>query len=166
LEDITCFEEENDMKRRVLIEAMLVLVMSIIAIIEGLRLHFFKDPLTLYDFVGPGLYVFALSIGLLITGSLYLFLNYREGPKVEEVKIDKTLRRRMINIIVILAMYVFLMDIFGYFVSSAFFFLAAFRVTGVTSWKVSIIITSIVLGTFYFIFIQYCHMPFPRGIFR
>jgi hypothetical protein len=50
-------------------------------------------------------------------------------------------------------------------VSSFLFLLAEFRLAGVTSWRTILIVTVVVLASFYLIFVQYCNMPFPRGIF-
>jgi hypothetical protein len=152
------------MRRTILIEGILLLVLSFVSMAEGLRLTLFKDPHTFYDMLGPGLYIFVVGIGLTATGLVHLLVNYKKAPGAEKVAVNREMRIRMIGMILVLAIYIFLIDIFGYLVSTTIFFLIELRIVGIKSWKTNIILTIVLTGVYYIVFVEYCNMLFPRGI--
>jgi putative tricarboxylic transport membrane protein len=71
----------------------------------------------------------------------------------------------MIYMVLAMALYILLIDIIGYLIATPLFFLMEFRLAGITSWRRNIILTVIVSAVYYFVFVEYCSMVFPRGIF-
>jgi putative tricarboxylic transport membrane protein len=153
------------MKRTVLIEGILLLVFSFVGLGEAIHLISDIDPHTVYDALGPGWYIFFLSLALMTTGAIHLIVHYRKGVAVAKEVVDKALRLRMIGMVLAMALYILLIDFIGYFVATPLFFLMEFRLAGITSWRRNIILTVIVSAAYYFVFVEYCSMVFPRGIF-
>jgi hypothetical protein len=153
------------MKRTVLIEGILLLVFSFVGLGEAIRLISDIDPHTVYDALGPGYYILILSLALMATGAAHLIFNYGKGVAAEKVVVDKAMRMKTIYMVLAMALYILLVDIVGYLISTPLFFLMEFRLAGVTSWRRNIILTVIVSAVYYFVFVEYCDMVFPRGIF-
>lgn len=153
------------MKRTVLIEGTFLLAISIISIIEGLRLTIYKDPNMLYDIMGPGLYIFFVGIFLMIASIIYFIGNYKKIHIIKKIAINKEMTIRMISMIVVLVIYAFLINVVGYFFASIVFFLLEFRISGIKSWLITCILTLAFTAGYYIVFVQYCSMIFPRGIF-
>jgi hypothetical protein len=155
------------MKITVLIEGTLLLVLSLAGMAEGLRLVIHKDPYTLYDPLGPGLYIIFIGIGLMPLGIVHLLVNYRKLPTMEMVPTDKKMKIRMMSTVAACAIYVFLISIVGYLPATIIFFFLEFRVEGIKSWPLVVVLSLVLSVLYYFIFVQCCSMVFPRGmIFR
>ena len=152
--------------RRALIEAMLVVVFGLVAMVEGLRLIIYKDPYVLYDPIGPGFYVLALSVGLLIVGVVHLGVNYRKGSIVgHATAASREMKTQLFISITALAIYIFLINFVGYLAATVVFFLLQLRVSGVKSWRSTILLSLVLTAIFYVIFVHLCELVFPRGIF-
>lgn len=157
------------MKTKVLIEGILLLVIGFICLAESLRLISRVDPKKISDILGPGYYIFSLGLLLLIIGMIYLFIHYREALRMEKGSLTQELTIQKINMkvvymILVFVIYIVLIPIVGYFVSTLLFFFLEFRLAGVRSWKGNVLLTSVVTVLFFFVFIHYCHIVFPRGI--
>ncbi len=152
------------MKTAVLIEGICLIVLSLLGIGEGLRLIIWKDPYTLYDPLGPGLYVVAVGMGLIILGVVHLSLNYRKGPDAGKVPVDRKMRTRMALTVATCAVYVILINILGYLLGTLLFFLIQFRVQGIRSWFSVVALSLILSALSYLLFVQYCSVVFPRGV--
>jgi hypothetical protein len=142
-----------------------VVVFGLVATAEALRLIIYKDPYTLYDPVGPGFYVLALSVGLLIVGVGHFAANYREGCIVECAALTSGEIRQLLSAIIVLLLYIVLMSITGYLVATLVFFLLDMRVSGVKSWRINVVLALLLTALYYAIFVRVCEMEFPRGIF-
>jgi hypothetical protein len=157
------------LKMTVWIEGMVLLGAGIISLAEGLRLTRKIDPDAISDVLGPGYYIFFLGLILMITGITYLFINYRKILNMKKEALGRETGNQRINMVVIYMVVVFilyltLINIAGYLVPTLIFFFLEFRLAGVKSWKRDLILTSVVTGVFYFVFIQYCRLVFPHGI--
>ena len=64
------------MNRGVFAEGILLISISVAAMAEGFILYRYKDPYTLFDPIGPGLYILALGILLLAVGFAHLAVNW------------------------------------------------------------------------------------------
>jgi hypothetical protein len=106
----------------VLIEGALIVVVSLVGMAEGLRLIIYKDPYILYDPLGPGLYIIAISIGLLAIAVVHLFGHSKKLPTMERVPVDRKFRIRMISTVAVCALYIFLITIIGYLLATILFF--------------------------------------------
>ena len=151
----------------VLIEGVLLLVLSLAGIAEGLRLVIYKDPYTLYDPLGPGLYAIAISIGLMTLGVVHLIVNYRKLPPTAMVpveSVDKRMRIRMMSTVVTCVIYIFLISIVGYLLATIIFFFLEFRIEGIRSWPLVVVLSLVLSGLYYLVFVQYCSVIFPRGM--
>jgi hypothetical protein len=154
------------MKRKALIEGIVMLVFSFVGLVEGIHLISDIDPHTVYDALGPGWYVLCISLLLTLTGAIHLIVHYREGGvAAAKAVVDKTLTRKMIYMVLAMALYIFLIDIFGFLIPTLIFFLMEFRIVGITSWLKNIILTIVITAVYYVTFVIYADMVFPRGIF-
>lgn len=150
------------MNRTVFIEGMLICAMGVSSIVEGIRLINMKK-IQLFDVLGPGNYNLGLGVVLTILGLMYL-ISHRRKDLIKGKVIEKGLRIKMISMIVILAIYSFLISIVGYLLASIVFFILIFRTVGLRSW---LFIAGLSIGisiSYYVIFVQCLAMVFPRGI--
>jgi len=149
---------------KTVIEAMIVVAFGLTAIVEGLRLVIHKDPYVLYDPVGPGFYVLALGVGLLIVGTVHLVANFRKIRAIARIAESREMKQ-LFSSIIVLALYLLFISFAGYLVATLLFFLLQFRVTGVKSWHTNVILTLLFTAVYYIIFVRLCEMVFPVGIF-
>ncbi len=153
------------MKRTVLIETASLLAISILTIVEGLRLVLKRDPQALYDFMGPGSYVLVFGVALAVIAIAHPIVNYKKSSsKEKKTTVSKEMKIRVFGTIGVLLMYAFLINIFGYLVSTFIFFLLEMRMVGITSWRISLFLTCVFTAVFYFVFAHYGNMIFPRGL--
>lgn len=152
------------MKKTAVLEGIMISLIGVICLTEGFRLTLNVDPKALTDVVGPGLYILVLSIVLLATGIFHIIIHYKTSISVQNVSVDKELRKRMISMAAVFAIYICLMSVLGYYPATIIFFLFEFRIVGIKSWLTNIILTFVMTTTYYVVFIYYCEMIFPRGI--
>jgi hypothetical protein len=157
--------EETAMKKSVLMEGIFLLVISFFGLAESIHLVYDIDPNAIYDTLGPGYYILFLSIALMVTGVLHIVINYRKGVATPKVEVNKELRKRMIGILLVLGLYAVAIEFIGYLISTVSFFILEFRMVGIKSWQTNIILSVILAAGYYVIFIKYCDMVFPKGVF-
>src|SRR4030042_3314136 len=153
------------LKIRFQIEGILFLAIAFMCLIEGFRLILYKDPVILYDALGPGHYILVLGLALLATAGAYIIDNYKKPIKEKVVMINKSMRIRMISMTVVLIIYAFLINILGYLLVTFFFFLTEFRIVGIKSWRLNLILAIVLTALYYMIFVEYAKVVFPKGIF-
>lgn len=153
------------MNKKILFEVLLCLAISSISMYEGFNLVFRADASVSYYGIGPGLYLLIVSMLLMGGTIVYLVINWRKFHSEEKVVISKQLRMKLIGTTVNCAMYIFLISVFGYLVSTLIFFFLQFKIEGVRPWLRNLILTFIISITYYFVFVEYCSLIFPRGIF-
>ncbi len=156
------------MSRTQLIEGALVLIIGLIAALEGIRLAIQpKAPWMIYDAVGPGLYLLALSIGLLIVGIAHIISQYRKNQSRRNVLVEGTSRNpsmkmQLLVMIAAQAVYIALIDIIGYAPASVVFFLMEFRIVGIKSWPLNLLLSLGLATIYYVVFITFCDLVFPQ----
>jgi hypothetical protein len=148
-------------KRIVAIESMLFVVIGAVGMVEGLRLS--KQHVDLYRMLGPGVYIFVLSLSLAILGAVHLIVNYRRSLGAETVPASNTERMRMVGIVVFLCANIFLIELVGYLLASIIFFFAVFRILDVRSWRINIVLSLSRAAVYYVIFVRYFSVIFPEG---
>ncbi len=148
-------------KKTVVIESMLFVVIGAVGMVEGLRLS--KQHVDLYRMLGPGVYIFVLSLSLVILGAVHLIVNSRRSLGVESVPASSTERMRMIGIVVLLCANIFLIELVGYLLASIVFFFALFRILDVKSWRINIVLSLSLAAVYYAIFVRYFSVIFPEG---
>lgn len=152
------------MKRKVWIDGLLFIAIGITSLIESFRLILYKDPHTLFDLLGPGYYLLIVSLSLMVTGIFYIFVNRRKLPGIKKETVSKGMRFRLIGSFAVLALYAIFLSSIGYFVSSLVFFVLEFRILGIKIWPNNIILSIGITAVYYFVFVKYCDMVFPRGL--
>ncbi len=157
------------MKRTTMIEGVFLLLISLLGIREGFHLNALKDIRTLSSLMGPGTYILAISFGLLLTALAHVFFNIRKMNHLEKAgsaeKKELVFSKKLIAMIGVFAGYAYLIDFLGYLLPTIFFLLLEFRLAGVKSRRVNILLTAGLAASFQIVFIKYCEMIFPRGIF-
>jgi hypothetical protein len=151
------------MRRTVIIEGIVIIVLGLIGVVEAVRLIIYKASQTVQDILGAGPYVLVVSIPLFVIGIFHVF-SYKQIPRVEKVTVNKEMRMRIILMIGACAIYIFLINIVGYLLATLFFFLLEFKAVGIKSWRTNIILTVSISAAYYIVFIIFCDMIFPRGI--
>lgn len=157
------------MKRTTMIEVIVLFTISLLGIREGFHLNAVRDIRTLSSVMGPGSFILVLSFGLMITSIAHVLFNYRKmidmGKATQGKKTGLPVSKKLMGMIGVFATYAYLINIFGFILPTIFFFLLEFRLAGVKSWKINILLTSGLVASFQVVFIKYCEMIFPRGIF-
>jgi hypothetical protein len=152
------------------IEGITLIATGIIAVAEGLRLTKKVDPDAVTDILGPGYYIFFLGLILAIIGVTYLTVHYKEafykrkGSLYGRIK-EKRGISTVFYMTLVFVFYLISIHIAGYLVPTLIFFFLEFRLAGVKSWKRNIILTLVITAVFYLIFIRYCRIVFPQGVF-
>ncbi len=152
------------------IEGITLLVTGFIAVAEGLRLTKKIDPDAVTDVLGPGYYILFLGLILIIIGITYLSANYKNVFRQKKESLytrpkGKKASRTVFYMILVFIIYLTSIHIAGYIVPTLIFFFLEFRLAGVKSWKRNIILTLVITAVFYLIFIRYCRIVFPQGLF-
>ena len=145
-------------------EGIILIAISLVAMAEGLRLVIYKEPNTLYDPLGPGYYALAVSICLLAVSIAHLVKHLKNPPLIETVPVDRKMKVRLVSTVATCGIYVFLIGIIGYLLATIVFFVLELKIEGIRSW-VSVAVLSLVLsGLYYLVFVRLCHMVLPRGV--
>ena len=148
--------------KRVWIEGILFVVVSLAGIVEGIRLMIEKDPMKVPEPFGPGAYLLVIGICLLAAGLVHIIVHAKERGEAKKVEVDAEKRRKVLSLGAVLAVYIALINVVGYAVATPLFFLGAFRITGITSWRSNIILSLVLSVIFYIVFVYYCNMVFPK----
>jgi putative tricarboxylic transport membrane protein len=165
------FQRQEDImesKKITIIESILLLIISLAVFFEGVRLMRVTTRLT-QDVMGPGTYIIILG-GLLILGTLIHISSssvsiLRFKKKHLEEPHERGATFTVLAMVGIIALYAALIQFLGYLIATPIFFLLMFRVVGVNSWRRNVALTVILSAVYYFIFVHYCSVIFPRGIF-
>ncbi|GHU19350.1 hypothetical protein FACS189475_06410 [Betaproteobacteria bacterium] len=152
------------MKRTVLFETLVLWGIGVVSVIEALRLILVRNPNVLYDKLGPGYFVLLIGVALIITGTYYFFVNYKKESDVKEmITADKEATLQVVSTIAASAGYIFLIGIIGYVLASFIFFMIQLWIFGIRHWKVDIGLAVLLTLVYYFLFVEFCSMVFPRG---
>ena len=114
-----------------MIEGVLLAGLGLLGIREGLRLG--RMPLEGSDVVGPGWYVFFISVILLVGAVAFLAVNVRRHeivqPQAASLRFGPAGKA-----MAVLGVYTVATPLAGYAIGSALFFVLAFRVFGMRTW--------------------------------
>jgi hypothetical protein len=141
-----------------LLESILLIALAVVGICDGVRLSrvtlLFEDP------VGPGWYLFFMSILLLACAIIYWIRESRRGAEagISGFSLHKGLAGQALLLLLLYG----IADLFvGYFVASAFFFILAQRIFGERSWARGVAVGLAITGAFYFAFSYLAGVPLP-----
>ncbi len=152
------------MTRRVWVEGLSLVALSLVSLVDSLRLIFYTDPTILYDPLGPGYYLLFVSIGLSATGVIYIYHHLRKGQSISKKETSKEMRIRLIASFVVCAIYLVLVDVIGYAIATFIFLMLMFRIVGIRSWPYNVALSAFLSAALYFVFVKYCDVVFPQGI--
>jgi putative tricarboxylic transport membrane protein len=150
--------------RRVWIEGLFLLTIGLVSSVESLRIISHKNPHVIYDPLGPGYYLLVLSIGMLLTGVIHIYYYLRKGQSIAEEKTTKEMKIRLIVSIVAITVYLILINFIGYLIATFVFFILIFRIVGIRSWPYVFVLSAFFSVAYYFTFVKFCNMVFPKGI--
>jgi protein-S-isoprenylcysteine O-methyltransferase Ste14 len=160
--------KEYPMKIRVLAEGVLLLVIGLVCFVDGLRLANNIDPNAVNDTLGPGYYILFISILLIIIGIAYLVSNrklLRKNVTSDKQPAGQEINKTVIYLTIVFLVYILLIYFIGYLFATLIFFLLEFKLAGVKSFKSNAAVSLIVSVVFYVVFVKYCDLVFPHGIF-
>lgn len=147
------------MKHKALAESGLTGILGTVCLYDGLRLThqslLWKDP------VGPGWFLVAVAVGLLIvTAFLFARRNNAGSVPAAEALPGQLWRRQPVQLVVAFVAYSAIVPYTGYLAASFAFFTLALRIAGVSTWLRSILIGAVVAGAFY-LFCYATEIPLP-----
>lgn len=151
------------MRMTLLVEVIILVAVGVVSIIEGIRLVY-GGKLQLYDVLGPGFYNVGIGIILIIAGIIYFISRRRKVFNEKKEVTSKEYRIKMVNMVVIMAVYIFLMSLIGYLFASMVFFFLINRVVGFRSWLINGVASIGMAISFHIIFVSWMGMIFPRGV--
>ncbi len=152
-------------RRHIVIEGVVLLAFGAAAAVEGLRLIIYKDPYVVYDPLGAGFYILALSIGVLLAGAVHVVSTYRAAkPALPRQPTAHGQKRHVPASVGIMALYVVLINLAGYLIATLVFCLLQFRISGVRQWRTNALLTIVFTALYYVVFVTLCDMIFPRGL--
>jgi len=155
--------------RTLFIEVLVIVIAGALSIGDGIRLVL-KQDLQTQDVLGPGFYSVGLGAILVIVGFIHFLTELRGAagirnkPFVAPTADEKTFRKMMISMVIVMIAYILLMDFVGYLVASVIFFLLVNRIVGFRSWLGNLGVTALMTAAFYLIFVSWLGIVFPRGM--
>jgi hypothetical protein len=138
-------------------EGLILAVIGIVGVIEGFRLN--RVSAAADEAYGPGWYLLALSLILIICGLYYLVSTFKSVDKKTEAAISW--KGPASFCILAMIFYSFLLPYIGYFISTAAFVFVATRLFGEQSWVKSTLLAGISGFVFWFVFIFLAQIPMP-----
>ena len=121
------------MGKTVLFEGLLLIVISVVGIVEGIRLVICRPPHVLEDPLGPGFYIVLISLGMMASGVADLFAQYNTSGKIEKDSISLEMKIKVMSMVGVFVIYLLLISTVGYGVATfVFFFLESIIVTVVS----------------------------------
>ena len=151
------------MNKAVWLEGLVLVAIGLVSVAESIRLVLHKDPHIQVDWLGPGYYLLALSIGVLATGIVYIFKHAKE-PSVAREKTSREMSIRLIGSFVSCALYLVLIEVIGYLMATIVFFALMFRIVGIKPWAYNIVLSILFSAVYYVVFVTYFNMAFPKGL--
>jgi len=158
------------MRITLLIEIIILLALGVFSIFDGIKLVV-GGKLRLYDVLGPGYYNIGLGSLLVIVTITYLFLNLKNIKSQNKKIIEKdeenveTYKFKVVLMIACLAIYAIMLNLFGLFLSSLIFFILILKISGIKSWRNSIVTGVIFTCAFFIVFAKWLNVFFPEGKF-
>jgi len=113
------------------------------------------------DAVGPGI-VPGLWIICILGLSIFLVIRVLIGKEDEDPEWGNI--KKVATIIAMIILYLIIMQIIGYFISTALFLIGSMYYLDYRNWKVMIIMTVVWLLISYFAFYRLLYVPLPKGI--
>jgi hypothetical protein len=157
-------------KKKTIVESIILLIFSFVVLFEGLRLAR-RIGTGLLDVMGPGTYIIILGAILIFITLIHIMLYSRrllrqkqDSPGNAEASQGEKVNFTVLLMVAILALYIALVQIIGYPIATPIYFLLMFRAVGVTSWGRNVMLTVILSGSYYLIFVHYLEVIFPRGL--
>ncbi len=151
-------------RRVVLVEGTILVGLGVASLIEAITLILDRDAVTVREIIGPDVYVLLLGVALVATGLVYTWTRFRKLPPGDRSRSRLHIDAKLAGIFLITAAYVYAIGVLGYFVSSLLFLVAAFKCSGVTSWRMTLVLSGAVSACYYILFVRYCELIFPKGI--
>ena len=150
-------------------ETSIIAILGILSVAEGVRLVN-RETLQTQDVLGPGYYSIGVGVFLLLAGLAYFFSQRKKligGVKetpVAALAENAGYNRTMFGMVAVMVAYIVLMDVAGYLLSTAIFFLLINWIAGFRSWLVNAGVSALMTAAFYLVFVEWLGIIFPRGL--
>lgn len=148
----------------IIVEAIVILAISLTGIMQGVYLIRTPDPYSMYDEVGPSGFLIMISSLLIITMIVHLIQHRKDLSEEKRESTEKVNTRRLFYSIAITAIFIVLVDIIGFITASMIYFFLLFRFFGVRSWLTNTMLSIIFSISIYLIFVQALNMSLPVGM--
>lgn len=146
----------KNIDRGSLLESLFLIGLAILGLREGVRL--LKVPLLFVDIIGPGWYIFFVSVLLLMSALVYSW-GYFKRPGISKDKHFLLHLGPPGRITAIFGLYIIIVPFIGYAIGSMIFFILVFHASGMRSWVWSILIGIGVALAFKFCFSYLAGIP-------
>jgi hypothetical protein len=140
---------------------MALAVLSLVGVIHGILLIVFPDPIALYDEIGPGRFLVAISGFLLVAVTLYFARAKRSHDLVEGRQPGAA---GALRVMAALGVYVVLLDLMGFLFSTFGFLLILFSCLRSVSWRRNLLAAFLYSLVLYLVFVHAFNMELPRGL--
>ena len=140
-------------------EGLVLTVIGIVGVIEGLRLN--RLSAEAGDAFGPGWYLIAISLVLIICGLYYLVSTFKGPNKKAETETAFLWNGPATYAIIAMILSCALLPYIGYFISTAAFIFVGTRLFGEQSWVRTILIAGMSGTVFWFVFVFLAQIPMP-----
>jgi putative tricarboxylic transport membrane protein len=150
-------------------EVFIVAILGILSLVEGIRLVN-RETLQTQDVLGPGYYSIGVGAFLLAVGLAYYFSTRKKLiGVVKETSVavpaeSAGYNRTMFGMVAVMVAYIVLMDVAGYLLSTAIFFLLINWIAGFRSLLVNAGVSALMTTAFYLVFVEWLGIIFPRGL--
>lgn len=153
----------------ILLLGIAIAVFGLASVIDANRITTQLRLPGVFDLMGPDRYLMAVGVGLLLLATTLIFQGLRavrvSRPKTVVVT-ESNASNVHLQLLCVLVLYAVLTPVVGYMFATFLFFIAAFRVMGVTTWRWSLISAVPATGSFILIFVVAADMNFPKGWFN
>lgn len=120
-------------------------------------------PITHKNSFGPGFLPLIVGIFIGVAGIILVTKRNHGNEQNPDWPVDKRLFRLLV-IVGSLVVYTFLMDIFGFLISTALFLIGLIRFWSGYSWIFVLILGIVLTGCIYGVFIVWLNVPLPTGL--
>lgn len=154
------------MLRRTMIEGGALVALGALGLVGALGSYLNMDPRMASSTLKPGMFISALSVGLILTGLAHGYGGIRAAHanrRVDFHEEGRGIEGIVYVVFAAVALYAVAIPLIGYVPTTFAFLLVQFRVLGVRSWPVNLLSTLVVTACFYLVFIHYGGLAMPSG---
>lgn len=138
----------------------ILVLLGILAIVEGVRLHALRTEMVAGAVVGDDTFPLTVGVALLLLGGTAVLVRL---PSAKVTFPRGPVRARMLWGLALLAIYWLIVPSLGYTASTALVAIGLFRTMGEYGWPRALLLGAVTTGLLYFLFRVWLFQPLPTG---